>query len=116
MGTTTDAILVYGFAVEDGSPDHERLDALLEEDLDLVERVEINDGVEVIFHCCDQATMYIVGLKVMLHRAKRGHPVDVHKHTMIIHEEQADTILEKGAKALGLTPQKGRWLLASWWT
>src|SRR5580700_2639739 len=70
MATTTDAILVYGFEVEEDSEDYERLSEITDGDVEAVDLVEVETktGVDLVFHGSDPAPLYILGVRPLLHR------------------------------------------------
>jgi hypothetical protein len=69
-------------------------------------------GVELVMHCSDSCTMWLLTAKHF--EASRGYPVEVDMDL----PENADERLAWAVDVLGLTKFKGakpKWLLASWW-
>lgn len=118
MGVSTDAKLIYGFEVgeEEGDEAHERCKKLMDGDYSTLTKAEKKLGVELVYHCSDQCTEYIVGIRETYVRAWRGHPkeVPVEKFAQMSSSEM-DVRLVEIAEALGLKPKPGRWLLCSYW-
>ncbi|HTR76954.1 MAG TPA: hypothetical protein VMH39_02550 [Gemmatimonadaceae bacterium] len=118
MGVSTDAKLVYGFEVgeEEGDEEHDRCAALMDDDYDTLTKVEKRLGAELVYHCSDECTEYILGLKETYVRAWRGHPKDVDVGTFAaMSRDKMDAKLVEIAAALGLKAKPGRWLLCSYW-
>lgn len=117
MGTSTDAILVWGFDLgneEDMSSElQERILFLNDEGYKELAAKEKELGVELVRHCHHECTSYIVGRTSALVVAHRGDPKEIKSlpHIWPSDEER----LNRFAKWLGVKPEKGRWLLASYW-
>ena len=118
MGVSTDAKMVYGFEVgeEEGDSEHERCLALMDADYSTLTKVEKRLGAELVYHCSDQCTEYILGLKATYVQAWRGHPKEVDVASFAdLSRAEMDAKLVEIAKALGLKAKPGRWLLCSYW-
>ncbi len=72
-------------------------------------------GVEVVEHCSNQYTMYLLVAKVV--RASRGHPQAVDVAADLVVPDGADERLTWALGVLGIKPKSehAAWLLASWW-
>lgn len=143
MGTSTDGILVYGWALdetaladlpwltdEDGDLSGALTRRLLVEIAGFAETWEDgNDGyyereraaearlgVEIETHCCQDAEEFILAAKVIT--ASRGYPEALDLAALQAEAEDGgyDEKLARAAAALGLTfEQPPGWVLASWW-
>ena len=130
MGVSTDALLVYGFPVdEDDVPEGEdpwqqMEDTLLAKLTGFTEQwsesssgsgyferkheAEKLMGVEIVGHCSDESTMYFIATSKV--RAWRGSPEKI--DTLVPGD---DVKLKAAAEVLGIkNPIIGFWL-ASWW-
>jgi hypothetical protein len=130
VGVSTDALLVYGFPVdEDDVPEGEdpweqMEDTLLRELAGFSETWSENSsgsgfferkrqaekmmGVEIVGHCSNEATMYFIATSKI--RAWRGSPEKI--ETLVPGD---DVKLRAAAEVLGIKdPEIGFWL-ASWW-
>lgn len=111
MGVSTDAILVWGFMIEEDSEEHEALELFMDEKYsELCAAQKKFPGCELVWHCSDDYTMYIVGLKET--KAYRGEPKRI--DSLDLPEDAQDT-LNSFANLLGVEPQTGKWLLCSYW-
>ena len=118
MGVSTDAKLVFGFEVgeEEGDYEHERCDALMDDDYATLTKVENSHGAELVYHCSDECREYILGLASTYVYAWRGHPKEVDVASLAsMDRDEMNTHLVKAADALGLKSKPGRWLLCSYW-
>lgn len=117
MGQSTDAILVWGFDLgsEEDFPEAlaDRIEFLQEEGYDDLKALEEKTGVELISHCSNDVTHYIIGVSATKTRAHRGRPKEVYSLEHPILEDQA--AIDAFCKELGAKSDKGRWLLASYW-
>jgi hypothetical protein len=118
MGVSTDAKFIFGFEVgeEEGDAEHERCDALMDDESATLTKVEKSHDAELVYHCSDQCTEYILGLRSTYVQAWRGHPeeVDVSKFGKLSQEDMNAKLVAMAA-ALGLKAKPGRWLLCSYW-
>jgi hypothetical protein len=98
MGQSTDAILMYGFPVKEGSNTHERIcnddaDDGSEDDGSLAGMAYHGgadaNGVELQCHCHHEYPMWFVGIAVSHVRAWRGHPQRVSTNTPNHHWDAA---------------------------
>ena len=130
MGQSTDAILWWGYndlsGQESGVPeyvvehlqthpiDHPKFDRGREEDLGNVLYYVLKDfGVELVYHCSGECTMYGLAVTASSVRASRGDPKQV--STPEPTEEWRAT-LKRAAGLLGWpTTQEPTWWLASYW-
>lgn len=116
MGVSTDAILVWGFDLGDLSEiENEKIyDTIeaLDEDWEAEEKLEKKTGAKLVHHCCPNETMYIVGVTATETVVKRGYPKSIESLTV---PPNAQTQLNDFAKAIGVEPKPGQWLLAVWW-
>ena len=110
---TTDAILVFGFEVEDGSLDWQRCQVLTERHR-VLRQVKEDFDVELIRHGSAAEPRFLVGLTSLMRRARHGEIVELDRHLMVIFKDRADEPLHAAAGVLGLTHKPGRWLLAAW--
>ena len=115
MGVSTDAKLVYGFEVDEDSDDHERCDALMDDEYSTLTAVEKRLGAELVWHCSNEFQRYIVGLTDTYVHAYRGYPVEVNPKMFERSRPLMDAELIDIAEALGVEAKPGRWLLASHW-
>ena len=118
MGVSTDAKFIYGFEVgeEEGDEDHERCDALMDAEYDKLKRVEKKLDAELVYHCSDECTEYIVGIGSTYVQAWRGQPKEVDVAEFAKRDQDdMDAKLVDIAKALGVKAKPGRWLLCSYW-
>lgn len=111
MGVSTDAKLVWGFNVEEGTDEAAALDEFMDAKYDALRKAE-KAGGELVYHQHGDCQAYIVGLKATYTCASRGNPEEI-KSLDLPPDAQAQ--LDAFAKALGLDPQPGKWLLASYW-
>jgi hypothetical protein len=110
---STDAILVYGFQIEEGSDDEERCQEFLDVDEEAWEKLEEHD-VELVEHCSNESPMFILALADVGQRANRGSPEKLKIGEIAsLDRTKSDAVLAKGAKVLGITPKAGEWLLCS---
>lgn len=109
----TDAFLVFGFEVEDGSLDWQRCQ-LLAERPSVLREVKDELAVGLIRHGTAATPRFVLGMTSLLKRAPAGELVELDRHLMVIFKDRADELLEQAARALGLTHKPGRWLLAAW--
>ncbi len=106
MGTSTNAILMYGVAIED---EWECPDAEDEDDNDLPGNLwdeKQADGPRLEHHCSDGCTMYVLGM-TPLATAYRG-DVRVISPAKMTKDPEAD-------RAILAYAAKPAWLLFSWW-
>jgi hypothetical protein len=118
MGVSTDAKLIYGFEVgeEEGDAEHDRCGVLQNAEYATLTKVTTSLGAELVYHCSDECTEYILGIKATYVEAWRGHPKEVPvARFAAMSSEEMDAKLVKIAAALGLKPKPGRWLLCSYW-
>lgn len=124
MGTSTDAILVFGMQIEGESEDSEKIDAFLEEDddgfgSDRLSKAEKKTGADIVYHCSLEHMMYIVGTRAMV--ANRGYPVTVDPGKLALSDKQRKTDLEAIealCRFIGIpfSPKKCKWWLCSNWS
>lgn len=117
MGVSTDAIFVYGFEIdEEDDEGKERCQLLMDETYDVLVDAEKRLGAQLVYHCSDECTEYIVGLEKTYMKAWRGYPqtINVTKMALFNHAEM-DAELRAIAEALGLEAKPGKWLLCSYW-
>lgn len=131
MGTSTDAILFYGFPIDDGSDNHEVLtgfgeneddgmdeDELWRKKFNLPEDVDVwqhqkTHPVTIGGHCSCDCRMYYVSIKKSELTANRGCPKKV--KTLDI-DAKWDEQLNEFCKVYGLKPPKSYgWHLVSDW-
>ncbi len=126
MGTSTDAILAYGYDLGDpddweSGPDWWDPEAEDEEgdpiDFHTAadERIPGGLGVEIVDHCSDRVPHYILAAHTIT--AARGYPKTVDPAALLALQEDADTRLAHALEVLGLKPEQESpaWLLASYW-
>jgi hypothetical protein len=112
---STDAIVVYGFQIEDGSDEEERCLAFLDTDEKAFEKLQ-KLNVELREHCSDKCPMYILALDDVGEIAHRGYPVGLRPEELLsLDRTKSDAVLAKGARLIGIEPRPGRWLLCSHW-
>jgi hypothetical protein len=118
MGTSNDAILVYGFAIELYSDDEERCSELFDgnDGGEKREQFERKHKVDIVVHCSEDNPMYILTVSSSYHVvAARGYPEKVQPAKLAaLDRVKADAVLAKAATALGITPKTGAWLLCSY--
>lgn len=128
MGVSTDALLVYGFPVDEDDvpggedPWEQMEDTLLEKLVGFTEKwvaggsgyfarrgeAEELMGVEIVGHCSNEETMYFIATSKI--RAWRGSPEKIEELV-----PGDDVKLRAAAEVLGIkNPEIGFWL-ASWW-
>ena len=119
MGQSTNAILVWGVDLDLGELEEEvqdRIEHLLDDGWEELERLEKKTGVALVSHCCSEEPMYILGLAATMTVARRGYP---EKIVSLDLPKNAQESLTSFAEALGIVVTKkgkkwlGRWLLAS---
>ncbi len=111
----TDAILVYGFQIEEGSDDEERCQEFLDGDEEAWEKLQERD-VELVEHCSDKSPMFILALADVGQCAHRGYAEKLKIEEVVsLNRAQSDAVLAKGAKLLGIEAKPGEWLLCSHW-
>jgi len=113
MGTVTDAKLIWGFDVDYESRESEVLEPYGEEKYDELEQLEEKFGCELVRHCSNRYTSYILGIASTLVVAHRGYPKAINEHLYV--PEDAQSRLDEFAKALGIGRQKGKWLLLAYY-
>ena len=126
MGVSTDAMLCYGFEVEEGSEDHRLVEQAMYgydnyEGNNHAEKARLkalSDGVDerIVTHCSDECRMYIVCAKGSDTLAWRGSPKEINV------DELADRFMgpyERDIRGtcdlLGITFKPCSWLLCSYW-
>lgn len=114
MGVSTDAKLVYGFEIEPESDESEICDLLMDEEYDKLEAAEKLGG-ELVYHCSDEETMYIVGVDSTSVTAHRGYPKTIDPAMFSADPTMLDATLRKFAEAIGVEPKTGKWLICSYW-
>jgi len=110
MGVSTDAILCFGFEIEEDSDEHDRCHLLMDEKYEVLSKAESKYGGSLVHHCSDGCTLYIVGIRET--KAWRGYPKEV-TSLDVTDDERAK--LADFAKAIGIEPKAPKWLLCSWW-
>lgn len=108
MGVATDAILCYGVELTE----------------DEIERLQASDDswefkdyeyAEIVSHCSQSETMYILAAKGTVTTASRGEAKTVDPHQMMGNLDKIGNF-EAAVTELGLDPNKTpKWLLCAWW-
>jgi hypothetical protein len=124
MGTSTDAILVYGIPIEDEELARAYYNADEDEDEDFegseAERLAYHggdiNGVILVDHCSHSCNMHIVGIKGTETQAWRGYPKQIPVADLTPSNPEWDEKLSAFIDRNKLTAagQPG-WYLASWW-
>jgi LmbE family N-acetylglucosaminyl deacetylase len=118
MGTSTDAILTYGFQVEEGTAAHETCEALQDERYSEHSAAQKEIGVEALGHCSDAQRMFVIGVIPLTTRAWRGNPVEIVPTALLTNENEARDKLKQFCERFGLPFDEAKcgWWLQSDWT
>lgn len=117
MGQSTDAILTYGLAVEEGTDAHDICEQLQDERYsDHTAATKLFD-VEAIGHCSGDYRMYLIGVESLTKRANRGYPIEIDPTTLLKNEDEARDKLKSFCAHFGLpfAEESCKWILASDW-
>jgi hypothetical protein len=121
MGTSTDAILVYGIPLEEDAIDEYGEPSEGEEDTNsLPSRMafmgDTIDGVRIAYHCSNKCTMHIAAAAGTERRARRGYPVEIDPASLAVDPVWAprlETFVAKhNLQTMGKPPG---WYLVSYW-
>lgn len=114
MGVSTDAVLVYGYNLDENVLSDETIERI-EHDRTIDGKLK-SLGIEIVDHCSDEETLYILGVSSSEKRAWRGYPLSFEELDDFHH---MDGDLREGLEILGVDPidlSTPRWWLASWWS
>jgi len=120
MGTSTDAILVYGIPVaisehvENSISDREGLPE--DHPRNLIFSGDAVDGVSIVLHCCYEEPMAIVALAETEKTAWRGSPQKINVYDMYHLGSRSGDKLKVYCEKYNLeTEGELGWWLVSWW-
>ena len=114
MGTSTDAMLMYGVPLDEDT------DLSYDEDVDTQQSGpafmnfmgKAEGGIEIVEHCSKDCTMYFAIIEGTLVRAWRGYPMKVETPKP---EASWNKRLAAFCKKHGLSAGKPAWYIASMW-
>jgi hypothetical protein len=114
MGTSTDAMLFWGFCVD---PDEGELsgdweDQWYNERYNELKALQEKFGCELEIHCHADSPVFVFTPKASFKRAWRGSTVEV---TSLDVDPTWRANLQAFTEALGIKFQEPKWLLASYW-
>jgi len=119
MGTSTDAILVYGIPVaisEHIKNFHDREGLPKDHPKVLAFGGEAIDGISIVMHCCYEDPMAIVALAETEKTAWRGSPQRINTYDMHFLGSSNDNKLKAYCEKYELeTEGEPGWWLVSWW-
>lgn len=116
MGTSTDAILVYGIPLEEGAIRYDENAKSGPSYMYYTGGVE--DGVEIVMHCSAEYPMHIVAIPGTAISAYRGSPTPVAVDSLLPGTEADNELLLAFLKKHKLKKSKGAkpgWWLCSYW-
>lgn len=118
MGVNTNAILFWGFAVDEDSPTHEQIEDEGEDDGPMPGTLarlsymgDDDGGVTIGHHCSDGCTMYYVAIKASEQTAYRGHVVEAKMDQAPEWPDMLRAFCDKYA----IEMPEPKWLLVSYW-
>jgi hypothetical protein len=119
MGVSTDAKLLFGYKIDEDSPDHEKCVLFMDEEYNKLLEAEKLTGCTIEYHCHSDNTMYFICDDDSGVIANRGNPELVNTETIQYTEHRGSikSSLLLFAKTLGLSKPKGdpAWWLMSYW-
>jgi len=117
MGVSTDAILVFGLSLPEGSDGEEVVNLVMEDEdnWERLEKLQRKIGAEVVEHCSTGCPMYVIGVKIR--KAWRGQPVAIDPAKLKATKKDVGAIRAL-CKSLGVAfdAKKCAWWLCSHWS
>ncbi|HEY6921952.1 MAG TPA: hypothetical protein VI653_00675 [Steroidobacteraceae bacterium] len=117
MGQSTNAILTYGFQIEEDSEAHAVCEQLQDDRYDEASAAEKELDVEAISHCSSNCPMFVIGVVSLTTRARRGHPKEIIPTALLKNEDEARDKLKRFCERFGLpfdADKCGWWLQSDW--
>ena len=132
MGTSTDGILVFGIALEEGTEpgfledydgdfdeflnDLSGLPKYSESGHDFAEQQKFRENfpVDLTWHCSFEYPMYIVAVRGTKVTAHRGNPVEINPANLAISDEKK-AALKEFCETYGIEWSEPKWWLVSMW-
>lgn len=117
MGVSTDAILVFGISLPEGSDGEQIINCVMEneENWQRLEKLQRKIGAEVVEHCSSGYPMYMIGVK--LKKAWRGQPVAIDLAKLKATQKDVKAIRALcAALEVPFDAKKCKWWLCSHWS
>lgn len=116
MGTSAEAILVWGFDLGDeselDSEVYDKIQLSRDEEWSEWEALEKKTGASLIHYCVADYPCWIVGVTDTKVLAFEGSPQEIKSLEVPAGAQES---LDAIARALGIEPHSGTWLLAAYW-